>query len=189
MKRLGSLAILALLTALASPAPGQEKPAAPEYAAHAVILKVSVVFNEYEGDKKISSLPYTLFLKSEERKSYSSRVRMGVRVPIWVGGKDSEIQYQDIGSNIDCNAQPEGDGRYVLDLNVERSSIYSEPSVKDEPLVDQKQDRQSHQPLVRTFRASYSLLLRDGQTTEGTFATDPLNGHVIKVDVTLGVMK
>src|SRR5260370_893659 len=70
-----------------------------------VPLKVTVVFNEYDGEKKLSSLPYALFLKADESSHFVGRVRMGVRVPIWTGGKDSAIQYQEVGSNLDCFAQ------------------------------------------------------------------------------------
>jgi hypothetical protein len=152
-----------------------------------VPLKVTVVFNEYDGEKKLSSLPYTLFLKAaEEHKDYFGTVRMGVRVPIWTGGKDSAIQYQDVGSNIDCEARATRDDRYLLDLRLERSSIYA---TKEEHSADQRSDEQPHQPLLRTFRASLAVMLRDGQTTQSTVATDPLNGHIVKVDVTLNVLK
>jgi hypothetical protein len=33
------------------------------------------------------------------------------------------------------------------------------------------------------------MILREGQSTEGTVATDPLTGHVFKVEVTLNVVK
>jgi hypothetical protein len=32
-------------------------------------------------------------------------------------------------------------------------------------------------------------MLRDGQTTQSVVGTDPLNGHVVKVDVTMNVLK
>ena len=139
----------------------------------------------------MSSLPYTLFVKSEEKASYRGSIRMGVRVPIWTGGKDSQIQYQDVGSNLDCQVRTTEDNRYILDLNVERSSIYPTSAAKEERQSDPKPDDQPHgtQPLVRTFRANLALMMRDGQTTESIVATDPLNGHVVKVDVTLNVIK
>lgn len=150
-----------------------------------VPLKVTVIFSEYDGEKKLSSLPYTLFLKASEDHSFG-KVRMGVRVPIWTGGKESAIQYQDVGSNIDCTARVIGDNRFLLDLVLERSSIYS---TREEHSADQRPDEQPHQPLVRQFRANLALVLRDGQTTQSTMATDPLNGHIIRVDVTLNVVK
>lgn len=192
--------ILLIVAAVASRTSAQEKPApndAPkamssqdpksESDTSVVPLKVSVVFSEYDGEKKLSSLPYILFLRSaEEHKDYFGTLRMGVRVPIWTGGKESAIQYQDVGSNIDCEARATRDGRYLLDLRLERSSIYSS---KEEHSAEQRADEQPHQPLLRQFRANLALMLRDGQTTQSTMATDPLNGHMIRVDVTLNVVK
>jgi hypothetical protein len=151
-----------------------------------VPLKVTVVFSEYDGEKKLSSLPYALFLKADESSHFVGRVRMGVRVPIWTGGKDSAIQYQDVGSNLDCFAQAAEDGKYMLDLSLERSSIY--PNSSEYPAAS-KPEEQPHQPLLRQFRANLALMLRDGQTTQNTIATDPLNGHIVKVEVTLNVVK
>jgi len=150
-----------------------------------VPLKVTVVFTEYDGEKKLSSLSYALFLKADESSRFFGKVRMGVRVPIWTGGKESAVQYQDVGSNLDCSAQVAEDGKYMLDLSLERSSIY--PNSSEYPAASRPEERS--QPLVRQFRANLALMLRDGQTTQNAIATDPLNGHIVKVDVTLNVVK
>jgi hypothetical protein len=191
--------VAAALVFLATRANAQDaKSAEPSHAArlsdakvadtskNVVPLKVTVVFTEYDGEKKLSSLPYALFLKADETSRFVGRVRMGVRVPIWTGGKESAIQYQDVGSNLDCFAQAAEDGKYMLDLSLERSSIYANSG---EYPAAAKLDEQPHQPLVRQFRANLALLLRDGQTTQNTIATDPLNGHIVKVEVTLNVVK
>jgi hypothetical protein len=192
MKRLGSLlafAILALLVPLAS---AQEKTKASESVKTVIPLKVTVVFTEFDGERKLSSLPYALFLKADEHGSFAGRVRVGVRVPIWMGAKDSQVQYQDVGSNLDCSAQALDDGKYVLDLSLERSSVYPSSAGKEDHSTEGKSDDQPHyanQPALRTFRANLAVVLRDGQTMQSTVATDPLNGHVVKVDVTLNVLK
>src|SRR6266478_832787 len=116
-----------------------------------VPLKVTVVFTEYDGEKKLSSLSYALFLKADESSRFFGKVRMGVRVPIWTGGKESAVQYQDVGSNLDCSAQVAEDGKYMLDLSLERSSIYPGSTGKDEYPAASKPDEQPHQPLVRQF--------------------------------------
>jgi hypothetical protein len=151
-----------------------------------VPLKVTVVFYEYDGEKKLSSLPYALFVKADQSSRYMAKVRMGVRVPIWTGAKESAIQYQDVGSNLDCSAQTMDDGKYMIDLSLERASIY--PNSGDYPAAS-KPDEQPHQPLFRQFRANLMLLLRDGQTTQNIIATDPMNGHTVKIEVTLNVVK
>src|SRR5712672_1128726 len=191
--------LAAAFVLLATQANAQEaKTAEPSIAARAsgakvsdmakniVPLKVTVVFTEYDGEKKLSSLPYALFLKADENSHFVGRVRMGVKVPIWTGVKESAVQYQDIGSNLDCSAQTAGDGKYLLDLSLERSSIYPNST---EYAAASKPDDQPHTPLVRAFRANLALLLRDGQTTQNTIATDPLNGHTVKVEITLNVVK
>jgi len=101
------------------------------------------------------------------------------------GGKESAIQYQDIGTNLDCSAQIAEDGKYMLDItrasfDVSKFGEYPAAAKPDEP---------PHQPLFRQFRANLALLLRDGQTMQNTIATDPLNGHIVKVEVTLNVVK
>lgn len=44
-------------------------------------------------------------------------------------------------------------------------------------------------PTFRTFTSSQTLILKDGQTTQFTTATDRVSGEVTKVDVTLTVVK
>jgi hypothetical protein len=44
-------------------------------------------------------------------------------------------------------------------------------------------------PSFRSFNSSFTALLRDGQTVQYTSATDPVTGEVMKIDVTLNVMK
>jgi len=53
----------------------------------------------------------------------------------------------------------------------------------------QSSSGQFPEPVIRQFRSDLSLILRDGQTVESTFATDPLSGKVFKVEVTLSVLK
>jgi Flp pilus assembly secretin CpaC len=201
MNILKNLAVITTLGVIAIQAHGQDAKSAGtakvarasdtkvETARNLVPLKVTVVFNEYDGDKKLSSLPYVLFVKTDETARFVGRVRMGVRVPIWTGGKDSAVQYQDVGSNLDCGAQALEEGKYMLDLSLERSSLYPSSGGKGDTPEASKFDDQSRQPLVRTFRANLALMLRDGQTAQNSIATDPLNGHVIKVEVTLNVVR
>jgi hypothetical protein len=45
------------------------------------------------------------------------------------------------------------------------------------------------EPIIRNVRSDLYLNLRDGQTVEGVMATDPLNARVVRVEVTLNVVK
>ena len=44
-------------------------------------------------------------------------------------------------------------------------------------------------PAFRSFKSNFTVLLRDGQTTQYTSAVDPVSGEVMKIDVTLNVIK
>jgi len=139
-------------------------------------LRVQVVFTEFDGDKKIASLPYSFTVNADERKARpGSQIRNGVRIPISTG-KD-QLTYIDIGTSIDCSATLQEDGRYKLMMTVERSSA----AVSNSP--------ETSTPMVRQFKAEMNPVLRDGQTVESIVSTDPLNGHVYHVGVTLNLAK
>ena len=160
------------------------------------LLRVQIAISRYQGERKLASVPYTLLLTTDDRKS---RVRMGVEVPIAVAtfakGEDAKsgpvtsFQYRNVGTNIDCSAEDRtGEGLYQLVLNVESSSIYTTsesltaPGLNEAGLVPDR-------PLFRTFNVSLNPTLRDGQTVQTVASTDPVTGEVVKIDVTLNVVK
>jgi hypothetical protein len=187
--------VLVLGTLLTPPGWTQEKSKAPDETRSITPLKVQVVLSEFEGEKKISSLPYTFLVSADFVNDHAGRgrtsLRMGLRVPVTVSTKDSPaaLQYIDVGTDLDCWAFTSEDGRFKLELVVERSSLYAAgPERKsvdwgpgDPPL--------SIQPIVRKFRVAFSLLVRDGQTVQSTAATDPITGRVQKVEVTATIAK
>lgn len=156
-------------------------------------LRVQVVFTKYQGETKVASLPYTLTCNTGERQP--AVLRMGIEVPVPVPLKDSSglsIQYKSVGTNIDCRAGvPSPDGRFRLDLQVEQSSIYSAPEDKERrPKPPGMTDAgPAGVPMFRTFRSTFNPILRDGQTVQYTAATDPVSGEVVKIDVTVNVVK
>jgi hypothetical protein len=185
MKRKMVFAVMMLvLTAAGYPIGAQDKPKSSdtpkpeEHAAPPIPLRVQVVFTEYDGDKKTASLPYSFSVNADERRARpNTQIRDGARIPIYTNIKDQSLTYLDVGTNIDCSAQSQEDGRYKLVLTVERSSITQEgPAV-------------ANAPVVRSFKAEMNPILKDGQNFESVMATDPVNGHVYRVTVTLTVMK
>lgn len=155
---------------------GQSAPKKSDLTQAVTPLRVQVVFTEFDGEKKISSLPYTFLVNADERRTRpNSQVRNGVRIPIAMD-KD-KITYIDVGTNIDCSAMQQDDGRFKLTMNFERTSITPDANATNSA------------PVVRQFRAEINPVLKDGQTTEGIVTTDPLTGHVYHVSVTLNVVK
>ena len=178
MKRMLILPMI-LVSCGALVAASQDKPKGSEppkdQVAPTTPLRVQVVFAEYDGEKKIVNLPYSFSVNADERRARpGTQIREGARIPVSTGKE--QWQYLDVGTNIDCSAQSQEDGRYKLSLSVERSSVSQETSG-------------TSNPIIRSFRADVNPILKDGQTFETIMATDPVNGHVSRITVTLTVPK
>lgn len=191
MKKFAYLLLLASLCVqsprLLAQEKSQDKPKSEEKVKPSVPIKVQILFTEFDGDKKISSMPYSFVVIADEKVGgyYSTTLRTGVRVPIELDSKEQKITYLDIGSNIDCGIRAEEDGRFHLYLTFDRSALYPNKSAEGERLVANP----GGQPLVRQFRASENLILKDGQTSESLLSTDPHSGHTLRVSVTINVQK
>ena len=184
------LAALAVATPLVS---AQEKPRAEDSPADARVvettpLRVSVTFTEFEGDKKVKSLPYSMVVIADGRPP-KSVLKIGSRVPVYTG-KENGMQYLDVGSNLECQAFRTKDNRFDIKLDLDRSWVEGDvPVPVDRGTSSQSSPGQFPEPIVRQFRSALSLTLRDGQTIESMFATDPLSGKVLKAEVSLTVVK
>jgi hypothetical protein len=172
--------------------PAQEKQATEK--ASMVPLKLDLVVTRQLGDKKISSMPYSMWVTANAPGS--TRLRMGVQVPVvatvFGSGKSENKEkgeagaglvpqasytYRDIGANIDVAAISAPDDRYRFNITLNDTGLH------------EKADSATGAPMIRNFSSSFYLLLRDKQTATYTSATDPATGEVLKVDVTLTVLK
>jgi hypothetical protein len=163
------------------------KPSATEKAI--TPLRVQVVFTEFDGDKKIGSLPYTFLVNADDRGSQAA-VRMTFHVPVAVSsdaGAKHVGQYP-LTTNLDGRAEKTDDGRFLLRLSLEKSSIYL-AGANQKPASLGGSEVSANDPVQQEFRTQVNLLVRDGQTIQSTVATDPVSGHVLKIDVTVNVIK
>jgi hypothetical protein len=160
-------------------------------------VKLQIVLSEYDGTKKIANLPYTmpLIVASKPPGAYST-LRIGVKVPVKTGESktgDTQIQYIDVGTSIDARVAHADDGKYQVDLKVDRSSLYVTARDQDGKVFGKEwsggEAPPTTEPIVRQYRGDVGMCLREGQSSEGTVATDPLTGHVFKVEVTLNAVK
>lgn len=159
-----------------------------------VPLKVTIVLSKYQGDKKVSSMPYELTVRTDNNKA---SIRMGTQVPVPTFGApnpaaDSKpsprigpFVMKDVGTNIDCTATNLDPGRFALTVTIEDSSIYEDSQRTDVA----NGSRVSGVSATRLFRTTNALVLRDGQSAEFTTAVDKVNGEMIKATVTLAVVK
>jgi hypothetical protein len=177
------LALVVIATVFGAALRAQEQPAAQPSSS----LQVQVVISRYQGDKKISSLPYSLSVDPGRKTS----LRMGAEVPVVTmtvpspAGRGeklappaSSISYRSIGTMIDCSANAPIQNQYRLTLDIEDSSVYP-----DDPRSPKGA------PMFRSFKLSNTLQLKDGQSSQLTSASDKVSGEVLKVDVTLIVVK
>jgi Bacterial type II and III secretion system protein len=155
-------------------------------------LKVQIVISRYQGERKVSSLPYMLAVNANLNKT---SLRLGSQLPIVstsytpanAENKDARplqsYNYRDIGTNIDCSAHTLPDGRFQLDIALDDSSVYSTDRAERTPVLI------GNVPSFVSFKSTNSVILKDGQSMQYTTATDKTTGEVTKVDVTLTVLK
>jgi hypothetical protein len=187
MKKWNYLFLLAALCLPVLQLNAQDKPKTEDRVKVSTPVKVQIVFTEYDGEKKISSMPYAFTVISDEKVggNYSTSLRTGIRVPIELESKDQKTTYLDIGTNIDCGIRTEDDGRFHVYLIFDRSALHPNKSSEGERLVASP----GGQPVIRQFRTSENLMLKDGQSSENLLSTDPLTGHTLRVTVTINVQK
>jgi len=90
---------------------------------------------------------------------------------------------QQVGTQIDCNATLQPDGRYKLRLNVtERSAL---PAAQ----ATEQGARVANVPSFRSVAFGSTIYLGDGQSTQFSSATDKTSGETFKVDVSLAIEK
>jgi hypothetical protein len=158
---------------------------------HSDTLKVKITFSENEGDKKLSNLPYTFYLKAGDPNSASwTKVRMGSRVPVYAG-KDG-MQYIDVGTNIDARAVAADGGGFDIYVKLERSWVEGEVNINTDqtsPGPSKSSAATFKQPIIRQFKTDLTLTLHDDETIETAQASDPLSGKVLTISVTMNVTK
>src|SRR5208282_2417583 len=188
-----SLLLLGMLSPIVL---AQDKPKADDKArveAPSTPIKLQIVFTEFEGDKKTKSLPYVMYMNapdSTEIRAGWTKFRIGSRLPIYVG--KNEMQYMDVGTNVDARAAYTGDSHILLQLILERSWVEGEVSVpimKSDSSPSDLPSGHFQEPIIRGFKSELDMKLREGQPTESTVATDPVSGKVVKVEISFVIVK
>ena len=152
-------------------------------------VRVQLVISKYKADKKITSLPYTI----STALGRNARLRIGADAPYsstraatkpspdgQPASPPMSFSYRTVGTAIDCTPTASGDGRYRLDLTISHDSISYSGEGTPSP---------QGAPVFPTFSATNTLVLKDGETGQLTVAADPITGDVIRVDVTLTLVK
>jgi type II secretory pathway component HofQ len=144
-----------------------------------------VVLARYDGDKKLSSFPYTLSLVPGQNGS----IRAGAEVPVpttsltpaATGDKAAAMTsytMQQVGSQVDATVTPTADGKYNLRLTVTDRSIGTAQST---------QGRVPNVPSFRNMVSSSQAIISNGETIQFTASSDPASNETFRIDVTLTV--
>jgi len=168
-----ALLVAAALT-LCTTALAQQQPAADK-----IPMKIQIVISRYDGDRKISSLPFTLLATANGGNNCSLRIGAQVPVPTTAGA----YTYQSVGTDIDCRIATEA-GRYKLDLTINDKSV-----IEARTTTPAAASAAQSAPSFRSFTYNNSISMKEGETKQFVSAADKSNGEAVKVDVTLTLDK
>ena len=166
------------------PAAADAQPPVQRDAQRAGPVQLQVVIARYRSEKKVAEMPYMLSVKTTGDQPRGGQLRIGSQIPIstTVDGKPTVI-FRDIGMGIDAQASVLEDGRYAVSLNIDETAVYA---ASQEPF---KLQVVAPAPVLRLYRASNTMFMKEGQTSQFTAGTDPMTGDTVRVDVTLTVPK
>jgi hypothetical protein len=175
------LCVVFLLPQLAIAVLAQQKPPEPDKR----VVKVQVVLSRYEGDRKTSSLPFTMLATAD---GGLAQIRTGSQVPIVSGtaapnADKLNFQYIDVGTNVDVTVKTTENGRFNVILN------FQDRSAMDKVPLAGSVSNPITAPVLRNFLYVNSVLLKDGESKQFVAASDKASGEMIKIDVTLNVEK
>lgn len=120
-KFIRNLALVTAITATSITALEAQKETPPKPERSTSVYKLDYVFYEVQDGKRSNVRNYSTLVGMNDRGS----IRLGDRVPVGVGGsKDAnQVQYMDVGVNIDCRIEQELEAGVGLYTNVEISSL------------------------------------------------------------------
>jgi hypothetical protein len=191
-----SLLLLGMLSPLGRAQDKSKTEEKPKSEAQSTPAKALIVFTEYDGDKKVKSLPYTLYINAPDAPDLGSstwaKLRIGSRVPVYTSAVTENMTYIDVGTNIDARAAHMGGGRFLLYLSLDRSWVEGDVTLamtrSDSAQPDGPASR-FRKPVIRQFKSELDLKVREGQVVESMMATDPFSGKVLKVEVSVSFVK
>jgi hypothetical protein len=161
-------------------------------------VKVDVTLTRMQGEKKVSSLPYTLWTTAS---GDNVSLRMGVDVPVGssvvtsgnenatgnrtttTSSTTNRAEFRNVGTSIDCWIRPLPDGRFSVNLRIQDSSIFTSDADTRAPM------KLADPMAFRSFSFSNQLNMRDGQPVQWASAPDKFSGEVLRVDAVLTVVK
>lgn len=191
--------VLAIAALSAWPEPARAQ--AEQATLPTVPVQVDVVMTRLQGTKVTSSMPFVLMANAASRRTNQTSIRMGVDVP--VGTTTSNVtqttgatgsnpratatarvatEFRNVGTDIDASVTRVDATSFEVNLSIRDSSIFTSDQTKvPNTMVDPT--------AFRTFGASNTLNMSDGQTRLFGVATDKITGETLRIEVKLTVLK
>jgi hypothetical protein len=138
------------------------------------IYKINFTVMEVQNGQRSNVRNYAMFLPANGR-THSTRV--GNRVPVPVG-KDSGIQYMDVGLNMNCSITAEKAEGVVLEFNFDLGSLIAPEANASERI-----------PVVRQLRQDGVAYLPSGKAVQIASADDINTTRTIVVEATATKVK
>jgi len=184
LKKIAAVAGALLLLSTAVRSQDSPKPQPEELTA----LKITLILHEFGGNQEVARLPYEVAVAAMMGAGHhTSRgsARVGTRIPVLT--EKGSFTYVDIGTSYDCQVSAWSEGRFRIETNLDRSSVSTTnaENIKAKGIPAESPEN----PRINSLRLSFDVLLRDGETQEASAATDPLTGHIWKVEIRLKVLK
>jgi hypothetical protein len=164
----------------------QEKPAGPPKVT--IPLQVQIVIARLQGEKRISSIPYTLTMNYPGRANLRLNADMPMPMTTFSAADPKQepvtsFTMRPVGTNIDVVSVPSeaADGRYGLTVTV--SETWFQPADTVERAA------KNLAPISRTYQSVNTVQVKDGEIVQVTAATDRTSGEIIRIEITARVVK
>ena len=148
-----------------APAAAKKQPSSP--------LTVLVRITRLDGEKKISSLPFSLRVNLD---GDAGTLNLADNVTVPSNKDGSDVASYPIGTSISCRATSQDDGRVRLSLSVRDSSL----ALAKAPGIGVS---------LKSVSTNSDVLVRSGETAEFFSATDQITGEVTRIEVTATLVK
>jgi len=176
-----------LFMAVCSVALAQQQPQ-PEK----IPVKLQIVLSRYYGDRRISSLPYTLLTTANGPQT---SLLLGTNVPIVTSvasaassdGKTpstTSYSYTNVGTSIQCTVTTEA-GRFKVVLLIDDKTVVDAKPATGGSANTGTNDK----PSFRDFNYNGTLSMKEGESKQIATAADRTSSEVVKIDVTLTLDK
>ena len=195
----------AMTAAMVGGAHAQDRPAEPAPAAPArpvgrqlVPIEVQVVIAKFQGEKRVSSVPYMLALNAVAggligNNTERTQLTIGSEVPVPTStftpvgdGKTAQplrsFNYRNVGTVMSAAAVTAEGGQFEVELQIDESSLGTSAP-------DGRGNSAAEMPVFKSFKARNRILLRPGVMRQFTAATDRISGETVRIEVTLTTVK